>query len=102
MAKTTKNEKHADLTKIEGTTAYVMNNNTDLINTLYYSSDVNVEENKNILVSLLRSEAKDIDSREKVINKILKQSTKERLLFYIYNSLLSGANLASIDNTNVA
>lgn len=97
MAKktTTKNTISKPLSGVEGTVAFVLNHSMIDINSAYADTTVTLIDFKQMVISMV-SAAKSTKGQQRIISNIQKKPTKDKVIEYVYNSLLCGDGLAII------
>ena len=93
MAK--ENKTHPDLTNIDGTFSSVVEANSNRLSGLINDDSVGVDEIKDFCLEMMEN-CKDSPWIRKAKTRIERMTDKNELAFFIYNSMLSGANLKSI------
>lgn len=95
MAKKNDKNTHGELSKIEGTVAFVLNASMIDINDAYANASVSLVDFKQMVINII-NKAKVTTGQRKVIATIQSQNTKDGVIMYAYNSLLAGDCLARI------
>lgn len=95
MAKKNDKSAHSELSKIEGTVAFVFNAYMIDINDAYANANVSLVEFKQTVINVI-NKAKVTAGQRKVIANIQSHKTKDDVIMYAYNSLLAGDCLACI------
>ena len=85
-------KRHPDLSSIHGTFAQVIEENTNTLTDLINDDDISCEELKEFVFEMMEN-CKQTAWIRKAKVKMERMYDKNELAFFIYNSMLSGANL---------
>lgn len=87
-----KEKQHPDLTNVNGTFASVVEANSRTLSGLINDDDVDANEVREFVFEMMEN-CKQTPWIRNAKTKMERMYSKDELAFYIYNSVLSGANL---------